>query len=233
MQCPYCRAPRRGLEKRLRAQDDPRGGPLGRMLVFYGLMLGLSVVYGLVATVALGNDPRDRLLLMVGLETVDTVLVVTALLTLPRPASVAAPTWPAPLVWVAGAVALAVTLAVNQAYHAMLRAVIGGRDLADPLLAAGVTPLVVLAFCVQPAVVEELFFRGVVLDRLRATMNVHLAALVSAVMFGLAHVGAPLSIPMLALVGLPLAYARMASGGLLLPMAFHFLHNLAVLLANA
>jgi membrane protease YdiL (CAAX protease family) len=122
---------------------------------------------------------------------------------------------------------------MNAAYHTALRGFIGVRPSADPILAAtGVTPLVLFAYCLEPAVVEELFFRYLALDTLRGVMNVHAAVVISSVMFGLAHIGVPLSIPMLALVGVALGYARVASGRLALPMVLHFLHNFVIVLRH-
>jgi membrane protease YdiL (CAAX protease family) len=83
--------------------------------------------------------------------------------------------------------------------------------------------------CVQPAIVEELFFRHLVLGVLRSNLGVHGAVFISSVMFALAHIGVPLSMPVLFVLGLGLGYARVASGGLLLPMAMHFVHNAVVI----
>ncbi|HEV3257192.1 MAG TPA: CPBP family intramembrane glutamic endopeptidase [Gemmataceae bacterium] len=52
-------------------------------------------------------------------------------------------------------------------------------------------------------------------------------------MFGMAHVGVPLSIPLLMVVGLFLGYVRTASRSLLLPMLMHFGHNAAILLLGS
>jgi membrane protease YdiL (CAAX protease family) len=88
---------------------------------------------------------------------------------------------------------------------------------------------VVLTGCVQPAVVEELFFHYLALGVLRKWTGVHTAVLISAVMFGMAHVFAPLSIPILMGIGMALGYLRVASGGLMLPMLMHFAHNALIL----
>lgn len=53
--------------------------------------------------------------------------------------------------------------------------------------------------------------------------------LTSSLMFGLAHVGQPFSIPVLILIGVTLGYARIHSGGLALPMLMHGAHNFVVL----
>jgi membrane protease YdiL (CAAX protease family) len=51
-------------------------------------------------------------------------------------------------------------------------------------------------------------------------------------MFGLAHLGMPLSIPMLILVGLGFGYLRVGSRSIILPMILHFAHNATVTLVE-
>lgn len=87
----------------------------------------------------------------------------------------------------------------------------------------------VLVTAVQPAIVEELFFRYFAYGTLRQLTNVHSAVVLSALMFALAHLHNPLGLPFLFCMGIMLGYARAYSGGLLLPMLMHFGHNFAVL----
>jgi len=131
--------------------------------------------------------------------------------------------------WAAAVPLLGLLLLVNHGYHDLLRRVAGLPLVEDDIVAAsGLSLRLVLAYCVQPAVFEELFFRYLVLDTLRRPAGIHGAVFASAVMFGMAHIGVPLSIPVLTLVGLALGYARVASGSLALPMCLHFAHNLAI-----
>jgi membrane protease YdiL (CAAX protease family) len=133
--------------------------------------------------------------------------------------------------WATAPAVTVLCLFLNYLYHEFLRNYIGlpvdeGHFTAhkDLFLWA------VLAICVQPALVEELFFRYLALNSLRTVTGTHGAVLISSVMFGMAHIGNPLGIPYLILVGMVLGYSRIASGTLLLPMLMHFTHNLAVLL---
>ena len=87
----------------------------------------------------------------------------------------------------------------------------------------------VMVVCVQPAIVEELFFRYFAYGTLRQVTNAHSAVVLSALMFALAHLYNPLGLPFLFCMGIMLGYARVYSGGLLLPMLMHFGHNFAVL----
>ncbi|MFT3882666.1 MAG: CPBP family intramembrane metalloprotease [Gemmatales bacterium] len=87
----------------------------------------------------------------------------------------------------------------------------------------------VIIVAVQPAIVEELFFRYFAYGTLRKLTNVHAAVVLSALMFALAHLYNPLGMPMLFVMGIVLGYARAGSGGVLLPMLMHFAHNFTVL----
>ena len=87
-----------------------------------------------------------------------------------------------------------------------------------------------LTICVQPAVVEEAYCRLFALDCLRGPLGRHAAVWISATMFGFLHVAVLPSVPYLIVVGAVLAYLRLASGTLLLPILVHLAHNLVILL---
>jgi len=209
------------------------------VLAFFGVLLVILLIHG--ASVSelpeKGLTPagaRVHLVRMAGFEVFDAIVIGIAVLVVGRP-----PDWrrlsdvPPAWQWAAAVVGIGLVLAVNLTYHTALRGYLGVSRAVDPILAAtGVTPLVLFTYCLEPALVEELFFRYLALDTLRGVMNVHAAVVVSSVMFGLAHIGVPLSIPMLALVGVALGYARVASGRLALPMLLHFIHNLVVVVLH-
>jgi membrane protease YdiL (CAAX protease family) len=234
-QCPHCRAPRRRLsdaEAGARRLPDATA-PMAKVMVFFGLFLLTSLVFGVLTSFGLQDETPSlatamrQLHLMLGVEIVDAALVGVALLVVGRRRR-----WP-PLtripqvvLWVAAVIGVFALVAVNGAYHDALRRYLSMEPTHDAIVAAtGLTPLVVIAYCLQPAIVEELFFRYLLLDTLRGVMNVHQAVIISSLMFGMAHIGVPLSVPMLILVGIPLGYARVMSGSLALPMLIHFLHN--------
>jgi membrane protease YdiL (CAAX protease family) len=210
------------------------------VMAFFGLMLLTSVLFGSLTSfgVRQASAPRPRaetqLHLVLGFELLDAALVGAALLVIGRPAR--RPPWaglPQAWLWTFAIVGIGVVVMLNAAYHHVLRSYLGVAPERDAIVAAtGITPLVLFTYCLQPAVVEELFFRYLALDTLRGVTSVHAAVLISSLMFGMAHVGVPLSIPMLGLVGVPLAYARVASGRLALPMVLHFLHNWIILVVN-
>jgi membrane protease YdiL (CAAX protease family) len=161
-----------------------------------------------------------------------TVVVLIALATVRLPPShVVRPSLAARvLAMLASPLLLVVMLAANFGYHYLLNEILrlplGESDLAgrNDLL-----PLAVLVICVQPAIIEELFFRYLVLGTLRAVISPAMAVGISAIMFGLAHIGVPLSIPLLVVLGMVLGYLRVATGGLAIPILFHFAHNAVVL----
>jgi membrane protease YdiL (CAAX protease family) len=202
------------------------------MLVF-GLLLATSLAFGILTSFGLASGggtaqgAHHELGMMLALEFFDAILVGVAVWKLGRP-----PRWPrlvdapAPVVWVVAFAGLFLTLGVNSAYHELLKAYLRVTpDHTGVAASVGITPAVILAHCAQPALVEELFFRYLLLDNLRRVMRVHAAVGVSSLLFGFAHIGVPLSIPVLIVVGLGLGYARVLSGRLELPMVLHFLHN--------
>ena len=89
----------------------------------------------------------------------------------------------------------------------------------------------VLMICVQPAIFEELGFRGVILTALEPVLGPREALLVSALIFAILHLSIP-SIPHLFLMGIVLAWLRQKTGSLYAGMVAHFTHNLLVLLAE-
>src|SRR5207248_4118845 len=104
--------------------------------------------------------------------------------------------------WAVAGPVLALLLVLNLAYAAVLTEFLRLDPAADR--GPGLTPVTVLLVCVQPAAVEELFFRYAALGVLRRAAGPHAAVAVSAAMFALAHVYAPLSLPYLLLVGVAL-----------------------------
>jgi membrane protease YdiL (CAAX protease family) len=132
--------------------------------------------------------------------------------------------------WIGFSVILAGLLLLNVAYHHFLRQIAPAVQMDRETFGEGaIFWLWCVAICLQPAVVEELFFRYLSLGALRSVVGVHSAVWLSAMMFALAHIYVPLSLPVLFCLGVGLGYARVASGGMALPMVLHLLHNAAVM----
>jgi uncharacterized protein len=90
----------------------------------------------------------------------------------------------------------------------------------------------ILMICVQPAIIEELAFRGLILGSLRRVLSDWEAIGVSATLFAIIHLSI-LSSPHLFLLGLVLGYLRIRTRSLYPGMLLHFTHNLLVLLTEA
>ena len=86
----------------------------------------------------------------------------------------------------------------------------------------------VLLICVQPAIFEELAFRGIIQGSLERFLGAREALIVSALMFGILHLSI-LSLPHLLVMGLVLGWLRLKTGSLLPGMALHFSHNFLVI----
>ncbi len=217
-------------------------GPLAVVLVAYAGMMGVSfsqAVYGLLLnadrTAAHDGLRREAFYDTLAFEAVDAVIVVAAVALASRPVPRDA-AWSRRGTWLLSAPGFAVVLAVNFGYHALLRwAFTDGSappdDPGDGLFTRDGWRTV-LTVCVQPAVVEELFFRFLLLGHLRHHLGPHASVWLSSVLFGMAHLGNVPGWPVLILIGATLGYARVLSGGLALPMLLHFCHNFAVCLAE-
>jgi membrane protease YdiL (CAAX protease family) len=131
--------------------------------------------------------------------------------------------------WLFALPLLGVLLAINFGYHFFLHWLVGLKPEADALLASGHYQWWLLALiCIQPAIIEELFFRRLTFDFFCSSTSVGTAAFASAMMFAAAHTGGFLSLPYLALFGFSLAWLRWFTGSLALTMIVHGLHNLIV-----
>lgn len=90
----------------------------------------------------------------------------------------------------------------------------------------------VVLICVQPAIFEEIAFRGIVQGSLERVLGMREALIVSALMFGILHLSIP-SLPHLLVLGLALGWLRIRTKSLLPGMALHFMHNFLVVRSEA
>jgi membrane protease YdiL (CAAX protease family) len=239
--CPHCGAYHdlASLEREIGSRIESTATPLLRLVCIFAVMLGISLVYGLAHRFGFNqinyNEPeafRHWFHWMVSVELLDTALVLGAILWIGRPKSLLLRTRKIRVsVWLAALPLLLLLLALNHGYHRLLGDFLllprqehrfGGRQ--------EYFAWALLTMCIQPAIVEEFFFRYLAFGILTKTSSLHAAVLISSVMFGIAHVFAPLSIPLLMVIGLALGYVRVLSGSLLLPILIHFGHNLAITL---
>ncbi len=205
--------------------------PLAVVFVSYGLLLG-SLVLFLILAVLYGISTEDELHTALAIvEIADAVLTLGALALVWRVAKQKVPEGTAVLTWISAIPILFVLLCLNIAYITFLRELFRPFGAAEPEKLK-FTLVTVLLICLQPAIVEELFFRQMTLGVFRRSMNMHLAVWLTAGLFAFAHLTNPFGMPYLFLVGGFLGYAR-AYGGLTLAMVLHFLHNLAVVAYEA
>lgn len=205
-----------------------------KLFLFFFALLAVQVVYRWITNFGIEADGEDfgaHFQAFAIFSIVDAVLIAVGAVVLARrlPQKRTGRRWR----WVAWLVAgpvLAGLLFVNWSYHNAIQSYLG----VEPNVLKPSTPveygLSIFFICVMPAIFEEWFFRGLVLGALRQSTHRHLAVLLSSVMFAVAHLGALVSMPYLALCGLVFGYARLATGRLWLPMLMHFVHNLVVVL---
>ncbi len=203
----------------------------------YGALLITGIVHAAALQARFGDVNelsaemrRDAMIQVAVVEGIDTVIVVVAYVLLriggawkPQPEKRSFWIWPASLPLLAG------MLAINVAYHALLRQFIGDTFFEEELL-EDPSILAFLTTCIQPAIVEEAYCRGIAVRVLREFVGLHGVVWITALMFGLMHVSVMLSIPYLILCGAFIGYVRMKSGAVWLPILLHFLHNFAITL---
>ena len=228
LSCPHC-APRPIAPA---APLRPEAISLKSALVLYFLILAM-ILFGAVATYALHErDGRRTFALELG-EILSSLLVVFW----------AAARWRAVLPalrrvrvgWCLLAVVLAIpTFLLAHIVVNGLTGLLGAQRLeySEPLLALGHgLGLVVLLVCVQPALIEEVAFRGLILGALRDLLSDREAIAVSAMMFMIIHCSV-LSLPHLLTLGLVLAWLRVRTGSLWPGIVLHFTHNFLVVLSE-
>src|SRR5262249_34061217 len=90
---------------------------------------------------------------------------------------------------------------------------------------------IVLVTCVQPAVFEELAFRGVIQSGVQKVVKNRDAVIVSAFMFMIIHLSFASAVHLF-VMGLILGWLRLKSGSLYPCMVLHFFHNLFCVLTE-
>jgi uncharacterized protein len=237
--CPFCAAALSTAASTgaARRSSDDDATAIWRTLVVFGSMLLISVIFtgalraGLFFEKGARLTAREFLWATGTLGGVDTALVLLAWAWIPvRFRAARKPLSQRAAAWLVFTFVLVGLFALNCAYHRLLRETTGQRVMEGEILSeSALWPAWLVVICLQPALVEELFFRYMALGVMRNFTGPHTAVLVTAAMFAMAHLGVPLSLPMLFVLGLGLGYARVASGGMVLPIVMHFLHNAGIL----
>jgi len=202
------------------------------MFAAYAVMLGITATLAglLIATIIGAGEvsEEDQNWVTAGFEALMALLVLGVAVVVGRVPGPKQGTGVKIAAWVGGFPLLAVLLAMNFGFTAMMRWLFKS----EPPIGPGLTFVTFFLVCVQPGIIEEWFFRYVALGALRKPLGTHGAVWVSGVMFGFAHILNPIAIPYLILVGACFGYLRVWSGGLALPMILHFTHNLVVVMSE-
>ena len=196
------------------------GRPVHRALVLYFLMLSTTLLLILL-------DPADESLGIMGVEAADVVIVGLWLLVGWKNVSSGLKDLSSWGWYVAAGGLGVVTYALSTICIGMMVRFLGVEEylISDPFVEGGYgLGMIVLAACLQPAIVEELAFRGIILSALREPLGAWEAIVVSALLFMVIHLMFA-SFPHLFVMGLALGYLRVRSGSLYPCMLLHFVHN--------
>lgn len=202
------------------------------LFIGYGAMLGMLIASGTVAVVWAINDPANLEAIenctAAAFEFLFTILVLCVALTIGRIRPHRTNETLQVAAWCCAFPVLAGLLVMNFCFVALVRELFGIPHNPGP----GITVITFFLTCLQPAVVEEWFFRYLALGTLRKPLGVHGAVWISGLMFGFAHLLNPIGIPYLIGLGVCFGYLRVWSGGLALPMILHGIHNSVVLIVD-
>lgn len=241
VRCLFCRAPSRDPEaEHAAAQDrietEETGKRFSALFWTFGIMLAVNVALswyfkGTPDVTPMTEDMvRNSATALTVAEAVDSLFVIFALVKLrsiitPAPGIGNRPR----LAWLIAIPLLAFLLAVNTAYHWALITLSGIKPEVDEMMSSGHHQIWLLVlYCVQPAIIEELFCRRLTFDFFSHHTTVGTAAFASAAMFASMHTGALVSFPYFVLFGFVMAWLRWWSGSLALPMILHFAHNFLI-----
>jgi membrane protease YdiL (CAAX protease family) len=205
--------------------------PMVTVGVSYFLLLASLVLFVLFAVILQVSTEEELHTGLAIVEIIDGILTLVALGLVWKTARQKLPPGTIGWAWLVAFPFLFALLCVNIAYISFLRELFRpfGAPQPEKLQMTWVTLMLI---CVQPAIIEELFFRQMVLGVFRKALNMHLAVWLTAAMFAFAHLGNPIGMPYLFLAGGLFGYARVY-GGLPLAMIMHFLHNFAVVAYEA
>jgi CAAX protease family protein len=220
-ECAACAEGERG-----RADPPPRG-PVAAPLALYFTIL-ITHLGGWLA-VWTGADEAAAVLWC---GAIDSAIVLGLCVSAHRLILPLLRTFPVPRWWAAAAGLAIVTYAVASLALALVGSLFAVPLLepAEELWDAGYGwSIVILVYCVQPAVIEELAFRGFILGALRRLLTGREAVFVSALLFMVIHLAVP-SFLHLFLMGLVLGYLRIRTGSLYPCIVLHFTHNLLCVL---
>ena len=176
----------------------------------------------------------DELQSLLMVSAADTALVLAWLVFCRRAVADGLTSVPSPRWFVVAGCLSVLTFLLSTVGVTAMTAMLGAEEYSytAPFLEAGYGPAwVILVICVQPAVVEEIAFRGVILSGMQRFLDVNESVLVSSLLFMTIHVSV-ISFPHLLLIGIVLGYLRARTGSLYPGMFLHFTHNFLCVLSE-
>ncbi len=222
--CPTCQSVSAPSPSASKAQDRSH---MTTALALYFMLLAASGIT-LIIGVTRAGEASD----IIRLEIADAVIISLFALATYRTV-LAGLTRRVNIAWFFAAIGAALTMfLIASGMLALEHRFLGVRELhmVRPFLAAGFGwTTIILANCVQPAVFEELGFRGIILPSLQSTLSPRDAVIVSALLFMTLHLTVA-AFPYLFLLGLVLGYLRVRTGSMLPGMLLHFTYNLLCIL---
>jgi membrane protease YdiL (CAAX protease family) len=228
--CPVC-AERAAW--RLRSQRQPPSplAPVVSALALYFVLLLTTIVAAVVVAFAEGIESvAGEAHMWLAVDIADAIIVLVWCVFSWRNVAPGLRAFATAWWYLAACGLAAVTFAVAGVVVTGLVRLLGAEELryTEPFLEAGYGwSTIIVTVCVQPAIVEELAFRGVVLSALGRVLGARDAVVVSALLFMVIHLTV-LSFPHLFLIGLALGFLRVKTGSLYPCMLLHFVHNLLV-----
>jgi len=112
---------------------------------------------------------------------------------------------------------------MRDMYRTMLKNVVKAENVPELFFVITIAALI-------PSIVEEMLFRGVVQRTMERMFQPLIAVLVTGMIFGAFHLDIFNLIPLM-VIGIFMSYLRWRSKSIVLPMAAHFLNNLAAVIA--
>jgi len=232
--CPRCAVVETALRAHAEATAATPGSisPFADVIGLYAVLLisFLPIIVGVWST-------RVGETLPVGYEIVVTVIdaLIVGFWAMSRGRTIAPLiVQPVAVGWLAFAATLApVTFGIAHVFVTALNGALGLEEIqvTPGFVDAGYGwAVIVLVVCVQPAIIEELAFRGIIFNGLLSFLSRTETIVVSSFMFMLIHIGM-LGVPQLVL-GIILAWMRLRTGSLLPCMILHFTHNFLVVLSE-
>ena len=226
--CPVCAA--KAAVPRIVIPLTPEGRPIRRSLALYFAWLAISVTTAIVMIVA----PDTAIVADFAYGILTAVLAIAFAVAGWQEVRPGLTTVPHPKWFVVAALGSLVTYTIAAGAVTTLNKLFGMPELSytAAFFSRGYGWwAVILAICVQPAVFEELGFRGVMLPGLQRILTAGEAVMVSSLLFMILHLAVP-SFPHLLLIGLTLGFLRLRTGSLYPGILLHFCHNLLCVLSE-